>query len=322
MILCLGTTPVYQRTMVFERVALDAVNRAVHVTDYASGKSVNAARVIHALRHDVLATGFVGGARGEVLRRDLDTAGIRHRFVTAPVETRQCVTVIDRSAGTATELVEESSPVGPEAWNQLEAKLNELLPRANVWVFSGTLAPDAPKDFYARWLPVARQCGAKAIIDVSGEPLRLAMRHPNAILKMNRDELAQTLRQDLGDDRELARVMLENTPAEGFLIVTLGAAGAIASDRRQCWRGTSPKIKAVSAVGSGDSFAAGLAVGLSQGGEIVDALMLAIACGAANALTPLAGHLDRSMVERFQSEVRINRLEPPSSPSPFGRTQG
>jgi tagatose 6-phosphate kinase len=311
MILCLGTTPVYQRTMLFDHVTVDAVNRAVQVMDYASGKSVNAARVVHTLGHDVLATGFLGGARGDALRADLNAVGVRNDFVTVSPETRQCMTVIDRSTGTATELVEESLPVGRDAWKRLESKLNELLPRANIWIFSGTLAPDGPRDFYARWLPIARELGARPIIDVSKEPLRLAMHHPNAILKMNREELAVTLGRDLHDEGTLVQAMLENTPAQGLLIVTLGAAGAIASDGRHCWRGTSPKIKPVSAVGSGDSFAAGLAAALSEGEEIADALKLAIASGAANALTPLAGHLDPATVERFQSEVSIRELNSP-----------
>ena len=322
MILCLGTTPVFQRTMVFDRVTLDRVNRAVQVSDYASGKSINVARVIHTLGRDVLATGFVGGARGEALCRDLDRAGIKHDFVAVAPETRQCVTVIDRSAGTATELVEESSPVGALAWKTLETKLYEQLGEANVWVFSGTLAPDAETDFYARWLPLTRQRGAKVIVDVVGQPLRAAMRHPNAILKMNRDELGVTIGEDLSDESALLHAMLRHAPPEGYLIVTLGAAGAIAGDGRRCWQGTSPKITPVSAVGSGDSFAAGLAVALSEGGEIADAMKLAIACGAANALTPLAGHVDPSTVERFQSEVRVTEFEPPSAPSSSGRGQG
>src|SRR5690348_4688636 len=116
MILCLGTTPAAQRTMIFERFAVDAVNRAAHTHDYASGKSINVARVLHTLGRDAVATGFVGGDRGEFLRRDLDQSGIRHDFVTVAAPTRQCITIIDKSAGTATELVEESHQVEPAGW--------------------------------------------------------------------------------------------------------------------------------------------------------------------------------------------------------------
>ena len=306
MILCLGTTPVYQRTMIFQRLALDQVNRAVEVHDYASGKSINAARVIRTLGADVIASGFVGGQRGEMLRRELDELGIRHDFVAVAPQTRQCITVIDQAAGTATELVQESDSVSESDWRQLDEKLRDLLPQAAVWVYSGTLPPHAPPDFYARWLPLARQTGAAAIIDARDEPLRLAMQQPNPILKINRQELAATIGEDLSEDSRLLAALKKHVPADGQIIVTLGAAGAIACGEDTCWRISSPHVRAVSAVGSGDAFAAGLAVALSQRRTPEDALKLAVACGAANATTPFAGHIHTADVQELLAQVRVD----------------
>ena len=307
MIVCLGTTPVYQRTMIFERLMLDQVNRAQAVNDYASGKSINAARVIRTLGADVLASGFVGGPRGELLRRELDQLGIHHEFVTVAPQTRQCVTVIDQAAGSATELVEESIAVAEADWRQLEEKLREILPQAAVWVFSGTLPPQAPPDFYARWLPLAKQVGAAAIVDARGEPLRLAMRHPNPILKVNREELASTIGEDLSDDTRLFAAMRRHVPPEGKLIVTLGAAGAMACESETCWRASAPSVRTVSAVGSGDAFAGGLAVALSQRLSTEEALNVAVACGAANAMTPFAGHVHPADVQKLLGQVALSR---------------
>ena len=108
MIFCLGTTPVMQRTLVFDRVHLDAVNRAADVRETASGKSINVARVLHLLGEDVVATGFLGGDTGKFIREDLDRAGVCHDFVSVAPKTRTCVTVVDPGGGTTTELVEES----------------------------------------------------------------------------------------------------------------------------------------------------------------------------------------------------------------------
>lgn len=308
MILCLGTTPVYQRSMTFDRVKLDGVSRAKEVWDYASGKSINVARVLRTLSHDVIATGFVGGTRGEMLCDDLDAAGIQHQFTVVGAETRQCITVIDREAGTATELVEESSPVMEAAWEKLDAKLRLLLPKASTWVFSGTLPPGAPRDFYARWLPLARERDAIVVIDARGEPLKLALRHGNAIYKLNRDEFAETLGTDLSDDQRLINAIRGNTPNGGKLMVTLGKSGAIASDGMAVWRVHSPPVKAISAVGSGDAFAAGLGIALSNGEPLDAALKLAAACGAANAMTELAGHLRPEDVAHLREQARVETL--------------
>src|SRR5215213_7291051 len=99
MILCLGTTPTMQRTMLFDRVELDAVNRAAEVREYASGKSVNVAKVLRTLGHNAVATGFVGGTRGALLEQNLDRDGVGHAFVNVASQTRLCTTIIDRETG-------------------------------------------------------------------------------------------------------------------------------------------------------------------------------------------------------------------------------
>ena len=81
MILCLGTTPTVQRSMIFDRFEINDVNRAAEVREYASGKSPNVARVLKSLGADPLEVGFVGGDRGRFLLVNLQAAGIRCDFV-------------------------------------------------------------------------------------------------------------------------------------------------------------------------------------------------------------------------------------------------
>src|SRR5216117_310895 len=111
MILCIGPTPATQRVMIFRKLGVDAVNRAITTLDGAAGKSINVAKVLKVLGEKPLATGFMGGDRGQYLRSLLQSKGVEMDFVEVDARTRQCVTVIDESAGTQTELVEESRPV-------------------------------------------------------------------------------------------------------------------------------------------------------------------------------------------------------------------
>src|SRR5262245_39940889 len=141
MIITLGTTPALQRTMTFANLTVDAVNRAAAVHEYASGKSINVARVIHTMGHQCVATGFIGGESGAGCRRDMDSVGIAHDFVSVSAKTRMCITLIDSSAKTATELIEEANPISGEEARALLSKLAQLLPRAKALVLSGTLAP-------------------------------------------------------------------------------------------------------------------------------------------------------------------------------------
>lgn len=304
MILCVGTTPVWQRSMVFERLRVNEVNRAAAVHDYASGKSVNVARVLHTLGEAVVATGFVGGDRGSALLRDLDSAEVPNEFVVAGAVTRQCVTVIDLERGTATELVEESLPVEPTDWARLDEVLDRLVVAATGVVLSGSLPPGAPQDFYLSFLRRLRRT-VPVVVDTRGKPLRQALQHPGFVAKLNREELAATVGRAVDADESLRAAAREVMPAHGAIVVTLGADGAVAVDGTGAWRVRVPPVPTRSAVGSGDAFSAGLMIGLVRAESLTQACALGAACGAANAMTDLAGHLSPEQVRRIRPRVHV-----------------
>ena len=305
MILCLGTTPTVQRTMTFATLQSDAVNRASRVHEYASGKSINAARVVHTLGEPVLATGFLGGDRGRFIRADLDRARIAHDFVDVESPTRLCITVIDESQRTATELLEESQPVSRESYDTLLDKLMSLLSQAQVIVMSGRLTGGADPGFYAR--VVALATNARCIIDGTGPPLLAALEKRPFLVKPNRAELAETLEAEI-DDVESLRGAMRETIARGarWAVVTAGTESTLVTNGKQFWQIDVPTVRAVSPIGSGDAFSAGIAVGISRGMDMPEACRLGTSCAVANAMTPYAGHVDRAEVERQLSRIKLS----------------
>ena len=306
MILCLGTTPTVQRTMTFEQLTLNAVNRAATVRESASGKSLNVARTLHTLGQAVLAIGFLGGDGGQLIRADLDRAGIAHDFVAVTPKTRTCTTVIDHATGTVTELVEETSPVDPPAYEQLLQMVEANLCNTDVLVLSGSLPPLAPLDFYARCTRLARLANIPVVLDARGEPLRQALAEKPTVVKPNRQELQETVSFPIDDESSLhaaIREMIRQGPR--WAVITDGPRDAIASDGEHFWRITPPTIVAVNPIGSGDALGAGLAMALLEGHDLPTACRLGAACGAANALNSPAGHGRRKDVERLLAEVKI-----------------
>jgi tagatose 6-phosphate kinase len=308
MILCLGTTPTVQRTMTFPRLRIDDVNRAISVAEYASGKSINAARVLHSLGKEVLASGFLGGDTGKFIRADLDRAGIPHDFLEVVPATRLCITLVDEEAGTATELVQESAGVEHKAYVKLLREIDANLWRAKAVILSGSLPPDAPPDFYADCVHKCNQEHVPVVLDARGQSLVLALACKPFIVKPNRDELAATIGSPIDSDDALRAAMAKMVQLGAqWVAVTLGKEGAMVSNGQDFWRLHSPAIKAISAVGSGDSFAAGLAAGIVQREEVPEAAALAAACGAANAITSLAGQIHLADVKTLLSQVRVER---------------
>ena len=306
MIICLGATPALQRVMTFERLKFDEVNRASATTASIAGKSINVAKVLSALGERVIAAGFVGGTPGATMRQELDRRGIAHDFIDVAPPTRTCVTVIDRSSGAQTELVEESQPVDPMAYEQLFHRLDALLPGASLLVLSGTLTPGAPMGFYARCTQLAREHRVRTIIDAHGVELIQAIRHGANLVKPNRSELARMLEVDPADASALRQAAtrlfaFHRTTA----VITLGREGAWAFDADQWFTVKIPQVNAVNAIGSGDSVAAGLAAALSRRQSFEGALRLGMACGVANALTELAGEVRPADVQAILPQIQI-----------------
>jgi tagatose 6-phosphate kinase len=309
MILCIGTTPALQRVMLFQQLTLDAVNRAATTLDGVAGKSINVVKVLHTLGAAPMALGFLGGDRGEEVRRLLAERGIAHHFVTVAPRTRQCITVVDQAGGTITELVEESRPVASAAFDELEMLIARHLPSCQAVVLSGTITPGGPIDLYKKTVERACQNAKLSVVDAQGPALLQALPAGPGLVKPNRAELAATVGRPLESEKEVCAGAEElHRRGAQRVVVTAGKDPAVAFDGCTFWRILSPRIRAVNPIGSGDAFTAALVWKLAQGADLGEACRWGAAAGAANALTPMPGELDRSEVERLAGEASCQRI--------------
>jgi tagatose 6-phosphate kinase len=308
MILCLGTTPAVARVMMFEEVIANDVNRAEGVLETAAGKSINVAKVAAALGETVVATGFLGGEPGRFIRGELDRAGIKHQFVDVRPKTRTCVTVIDEVNGQSTELIEEPEPIDAVAWDQLRRTFGQLVTSAKIVVLSGSLPPEAPVDFYGECVKAANAAGAKVIVDGKGEVLAHAIYAKPFLIKPNEEELAETTGIPIDSDVTLREGMRQVLLAGSqWCVVTRGGDPAIVANLEGATQLRPPEIEVVSAVGSGDALAAGVAVGLLRGLSVVEATKLGVACGSANAKMPLPGFVKSDDVYDLHPQVQVGQ---------------
>jgi tagatose 6-phosphate kinase len=307
--LCIGTTPALQRVMVFRRLALDAVNRAATTLDGAAGKSINVAKVLQTLGAQPVATGFLGGDRGEFLRVALMEKGIESDFVTVSTWTRQCLTMIDESAGTHTELVEESHPVKPADFDKLRAVVRRRVSECRAVVMSGTIVTGGPANWYFDCTQLAEQAGVLSVVDAQGTALIEALKARPGLVKPNRSELAATVGRELKDDAGVMRAMRELCERGAQrVVVTAGKEPALAFDGKVFWRIVMPPIEVMNPIGSGDACTAGLVLRLARGDDLGEACRWGAAAGVANALTLMPGEVDMEDVKRLVREVEVRKI--------------
>jgi fructose-1-phosphate kinase PfkB-like protein len=121
------------------------------------------------------------------------------------------------------------------------------------------------------------------------------------VLKINQNEAAALLGRPLHgpEDVRLALPALRTHGAQQ-VVITLGAAGAMAIDATgKVYFCGAPQVDAICAVGSGDSFFAGLAAALCAGAALQIALRHGVAAGAANTLQLGAGSFSAGRMQQL-----------------------
>ena len=295
--------------MVFPKLTLDSVNRASSTLDGAAGKAVNVAKVLKALGDESVVTGFLGGERGRYLRGILTAQGVKMNFIEVSAHTRQCLTILDQATGAVTELVEESRPVEPTAYDRLVEVIRSRLSNCRAIVLSGTITPGGPVDFYFQCVQLAKEAGALAIVDAQGPLMLEALKAQPDMVKPNRTELAASLGKSLDSEAAIISAMKElHARGARRVVITAGKNPTLAFDGRSCWRVLPPRIKALNPIGSGDACTAALVWRLLRGDALGEACRWGAAAGAANALTLMAGEVTGAEVDRLANQVGIESL--------------
>ncbi|WP_410512664.1 1-phosphofructokinase family hexose kinase [Paenibacillus sp. BR2-3] len=293
------------------RFRTNEVFRIAEPLTVPGGKGVNAARVLHILGSPVTATGFAAGYTGDRLLAGLEAEGIAADFVRASFgETRLALTVLDPDQSTQTELIEAGPVIREDELLALRSKVEMLASRSQWVLLSGSLPTGCPPWIYAELAEIAHMCGAKVMLDTSGEALKLGLAGKPELVKPNEQEAAELagLTSSGSDNDALHCLEALLTLGARAAIVTLGARGAAAAVDGQRYRVSLPPVAAVSPLGSGDAAAAGLLAAIVRGEAWPQALTFGIACGTAAALQPAAGVINLTDVERINTGVEVRQL--------------
>jgi 1-phosphofructokinase family hexose kinase len=307
-VLCLGLTPALQRTMLFDRLETDEVNRAKQVVESAAGKAVNTARALATLGTPAETTGFNGGETGRKLTAFLKTYGVGTEALTPMrAATRICSTLIDAATGTVTELVEEAPAPGAASVARFVRENLKRAQTASMLVISGTLPPFAGEDFYVPFAKAAGAAGVPVVIDSHRTALLRVLAERPLLAKLTVRELETTLGESLGTERQILRGMsalLEKGACGVF--VTQGGKAAYLATPRGAWRFAPPKIaRPLNPIGSGDCTTAGVVHALLSGKRLRDAVRFGLACGSANVESLTPADVDAARVRALARGVGV-----------------
>ncbi|MFF2011860.1 1-phosphofructokinase family hexose kinase [Streptomyces sp. NPDC058195] len=291
-----------------------ASHRVREMSERPGGKGINVARVLSALGHDTVVTGFVGGPTGALLRELLattstaprSTAPVTDALVTVAGNTRRTIAVADRTTGDTTQLNEPGPHITAGEWAALLHRYEELLAGADAVALCGSLPPGIHVGAYAELVRAAHAAKVPVLLDTSGEPLRRGIAARPDLVKPNAEELAL-----LTGSRDPARAARDarRRGAHG-VIASLGPDGMLAVTPEGGWQARPPAAVHGNPTGAGDSAVAGLLSGLVEELSWPDRLRRAVALSTATVLSPTAGDFDRAAYEELLPRVVIEEHTP------------
>lgn len=311
-ILCVTPNVSIDRTLLVPGFAAGGVWRAAEVTAACGGKGVNVARAVVALGHRATCVGLLRGHMGRLASESAAAEGLEAEWTWAEGESRTCVIIV--GANGATSVVNEPGcPISAADWERFTADVAEAARSVSAVCISGSVPPGIPEGGFRDLIDRAGHHGCPVWIDASGAALAEAVADaPTAMpfgIKINGREAATLVGQPVAS-AESAAIAADAIRRGGIrnVAITLGAAGAVlVSDEARLWA-RPPAIAAANAVGSGDCFLAGLMAGWQESGSPEEALLLATAAGAANALRSTVG-FSTTDVARLLMETTLTPMD-------------
>ena len=310
MIYTLTLNPAVDRELTVPAMEFDSVLRAIEARLDFGGKGFNVSRLLKGMNEASTAVGFLGGNAGELLQKGLQSLGIGTDFVWVAEETRTNVSIVTQSHDHYIKVNEKGPLVDEPKQTELLDKIDALAKPGDWWVLAGSLPPGVTNDIYARVIQVLNKHEARAILDTSGESLKLGCIEKPFLVKPNAEEANALTGLPMNTPAEIAAGAAEiRRMGAQNVVVSMGKAGALLHTVEGTWLIHPPKIQEKNPIGAGDSMVGGLVWALTQGISLKEAQGWGVASGAATASLPGTEVGTRPLIEELFSHVQFERLE-------------
>jgi 6-phosphofructokinase 2 len=275
------------------------------------GGGINVARVIKRFGGDVSAIYPVGGATGNSLRKLVEREGVASQTFAIADETREDFFVSEVSTGQQYRFILPGPNLAESEWRECLDLLSRTEPFPRFVVASGSLPGGVPDDFYARVARIAKQRGARMILDTSGPALPAAVAEGVYLIKPNLREMRELTNSEPSgaDEWESAAKTIVQSGKVAVIALTMGHLGAVLMTRDRVLRASPIAIAPLGSVGAGDSFLGALVYRLASGGDLDEAFRLATAAGAAALLNPGTGLCLPGEVKRLAEAVLLQSTQ-------------
>lgn len=309
MLVSVTLNPCIDQLLELDAFASGGLNRVQNSRIDVAGKGLNVSVAYKHLGGETLCTGFCHTDGGERIAGFLSHEGIPYDFAVVDGCLRTNIKVLDRATGQTTEINAPGCPAGEASVAALIKKVRELAAGADTVVISGSVPPDVPADIYRSLVTIAKEAGARCVLDAQG-PLLLSgiEAHPD-LIKPNLYELESTFGVRIADTRDIVSVA-RSIVGKGVMAVavTLGSAGAAIVGDDEAWYAPAIPVPVRGLCGAGDSAVAGFCRAMDAGLPLREVLRYGIAAATASVILPGTALVTLSDFESYLSRVAVEPL--------------
>jgi tagatose 6-phosphate kinase len=304
-ILAAGLSPAWQQILTLDDLHVGQVNRASEAVWCASGKVVNVAMAVHTLEQSVTLISSSGGLSGRIIEQEVESVGMNAEWIPTNEATRVCTTLLTKR-GVTTEIAENTADVSDDVVAAFVNKTRIFANVADIVVFSGSLPANAPPETFAQ---IMRNVPKRFLLDIRGPALQYCLPIGPFLVKPNREELEFTLGEDLSNEQDLIQAMCRlNDGGATWVVVSDGEKGVWVTGENQAWHLMQPKIQTINPIGCGDSLTAGIACGLLEKRDVLQAVQYGVGAAAHNAEILLPARLNARRVYELAQQVEVRDL--------------
>lgn len=270
------------------------------------GGGLNVSRAIRRLGGQSTAIFTTGGPTGGILSTLLDDEGLDYHAVPIKDWTRENLIVLETRSGRQYRFGMPGPEVTESEWLHCLEALRDARQPPQYIVASGSLSEGMPSDFYSQAGRIARDLGARFVLDTSKDALREGLHEGAYLIKPNLRELQQLAGDELKSEQDQEAAARRFIDAENceVVVLSLGAAGVLLVTAETSERLRAPTVPIRSKVGAGDSTVAGVVLGLARGLPLRESVLFGIAAGAAAVMTPGTELCRREDTERLFDQLR------------------
>jgi tagatose 6-phosphate kinase len=277
------------------RIATNQVNRIGQFRAVAGGKGLNMGRVLARHGHHVVATGFAGGALGELLTTLTAADGMEPAFTTTAARTRLGFMTIDGEKGDCTSVLEHGSPVSVSELGAFMQSLRARLTGVDLVIIGGSVPHDNCNAMYRQILDLCTRSAIPCWVDSYGAAMDEALSGANPPL------LAKPNKQEYGKGRAWVNCR--------ELHLTDGANEIKIRHPEGRFRIKPAKIKCLNPIGSGDCYVAALAHARLSGWPLAEQFAYAAAAGTANSAQVEIAQISPADIRDQVKSISVTRLE-------------